>query len=124
MQKNLTYQMNLYKAIYCGLHRLCFRNTSGSAPMAALLLSVLVVLNWLTVLNLLQDAPFVLAPLLSRPVVLAVGLLAFLFNLLYFNGLKKGQALLQVSEARLWHFGELYAVIYSLVSVTFFLKTI
>jgi hypothetical protein len=118
------FQMNLYKAIYCGLYRLCFRKTHGGAPSASLLLSVLVFLNWLTALNLLGNAQCVSPALQSGPVVLAVGVLALLFNLLYFNGLKKSKVLLQTAQAQLWHFGDLYAALYVLVSIALFLKTV
>lgn len=114
--------MNLYKALYCGLYRLYFYKKDKGAAAAALLMSVLVFLNGLTALHLLQAAPGVSVSLLSWPVVTAIGLGALSFNLYYFKGFRQNQGLLEVVSERLQFLGAVYASVYGLVSVLFFLK--
>jgi hypothetical protein len=115
--------MNFYKEIYCGIYRACFQKVDTGAFSATALLSVFEGLNFFTTINLLQLVNLAPASFPSRPVAMAVATIILSINVYYFHFVKTNKNLLKNTKKKAGYIGDVYAVVYGVVSVVLFFKT-
>jgi fucose 4-O-acetylase-like acetyltransferase len=114
--------MKLYQEIYCGIYRLCFRKVDIGNYSATILLSVLLTLNLITFSGVLQLIGFVERNFLSRTAGVVITAIIITFNMYYFNFSKRDRRLINNTSKQMGYLGDVYAVIYAVVSIVIFLK--
>ena len=116
--------MNFYKEIYCGIYRVCFQKVDTGAFSATALLSTFLCFNFFTAVNLMQLvnlAPATFLP--SRIVGMAVAAVILSLNVYYFHFVRANKNLLKNAKKKSGYIGDVYAVVYGVVSVVLFFKT-
>lgn len=114
--------MKLYQEIYCGIYRLCFRKVDIGNYSATILLSVFLTLNLISFAGVLQLIGFIDDDFLSRTTGMVTAAIIMAVNMWYFNFSKRDRRLITSAKKQTGYLGDVYAVIYAVISVVIFLK--